>query len=67
MAIKNSVAKDFLSTFLYSIGVFDCFLPGVVNVLKFYIHFSLSILKLNVGYQGWNLQKACHNSKQGRS
>ena len=34
MAIKNSVSNDFLSTFLDSIGTFDCCLPGVVNVLK---------------------------------
>ena len=24
------------------------------------------VLKLNLGYQGWNLQNACQNSKQGR-
>ena len=29
MAIKNSVFNDFLSTFLDSIGIFDCRLPGV--------------------------------------
>ena len=29
--------------------------------------FSLSVLKLNVGFQGWNSQNACQNSKQGRS
>ena len=29
MAIENSVSIDFSSTFLDSIGVFDCRLPGV--------------------------------------
>ena len=29
MAIENSVSNDFLSTFLDSIGVFNCRLPGV--------------------------------------
>ena len=29
MAIKNTVYIDFLSTFLDSIGIFDCRLPGV--------------------------------------
>ena len=31
MAIKNSVSNDFLSTFLDSIGIFDCGLPSVDN------------------------------------
>ena len=31
MAIENSVSNDFLSTFLDSIGVFDCRLPDVLN------------------------------------
>ena len=30
MTIKNSVSYDFLSTFVDSIDVFDCRLPGVV-------------------------------------
>ena len=29
MEIKNSVYNDFRSTFLNSIGIFDCCLPGV--------------------------------------
>ena len=29
MTIKNSVSNDFKSTFVDSIGVFDCRLPGV--------------------------------------
>ena len=29
MAIENTVSIDFLSTFLDSIGAFDCRLPGV--------------------------------------
>ena len=29
-------------------------------------HFSLSVLKLNVGYLIWNAQNAYQNSKQGR-
>ena len=29
MAIENSVSNDFLSTFIDSIDVFDCRLPGV--------------------------------------
>ena len=29
MAIKNSISNDFLSTFIDSIDVFDCRLPGV--------------------------------------
>ena len=29
MAIENTVSIDFLSTFLDSIGIFDCHLPGV--------------------------------------
>ena len=32
MAIKNSVFNDFLFTFLDSIGIFDCRLPGVVHL-----------------------------------
>ena len=32
MAIENTVSFDFLSTFLDSIGVFDCRLPGVMYV-----------------------------------
>ena len=32
MAIQNSVSNDFSSTFLDSIGVFDCRLPGVSQV-----------------------------------
>ena len=32
MAIKNSVSNDFLSTFVDSINVFDCRLPGVTKV-----------------------------------
>ena len=32
MAIKNTVSIDFLSTFLDSIGVFDCRLPSVTWV-----------------------------------
>ena len=28
-------------------------------------HFSLSVLKESVGYQDWNSQNACQNSKQG--
>ena len=39
MAIKNTVSIDFLSTFLDSIGVFDCRLPGVKTWTK---HKSLS-------------------------
>ena len=30
-------------------------------------HFSLFVVKLNVGYQGRNSQNACQNSKQGGS
>ena len=37
-----------------------------VNTLKFQTLFSLSVLKRNVGYQGWNSQNACQISKQGR-
>ena len=29
MAIKNSVSNNFLSTFVDSIDIFDCHLPGV--------------------------------------
>ena len=36
-----------------------------VNFLKF-DHFSFSVLKKNIGFQGWNSQNACQNSKQGR-
>ena len=31
MAIKNTVSIDFLSTFLDSIRIFDCHLPGVYS------------------------------------
>ena len=31
MAIKNSVSNDFLSTFVDSINVLDCRLPGVMQ------------------------------------
>ena len=31
MAIENSVSNYFLSTFLDSIGVFNCRLPGVIS------------------------------------
>ena len=36
----------------------------IVNVLNF-LTFTLSILKINVGYQGWNSHFFCQNSKQG--
>ena len=38
----------------------------MVNVLKFGT-LSLLNIYINVGYQGWNSQNACQNSKQGRS
>ena len=40
----------------------------LLGMLKFknFKHFSHSVLKQNVGYQGWNSQNACQNSKQGR-
>ena len=34
MAIEKSVSNDFLSTFFDSINIFDCSLPGVINILK---------------------------------
>ena len=34
MAIENSVSTDFLSTFVDSIDVFDCSLPGVITHAK---------------------------------
>ena len=37
---------------------------STVNLLKSE-HYSLSVLKQNVGFQGWNSQNACQNSKQG--
>ena len=37
----------------------------MVNVQKFE-HFSISLVKLNVGFQDWNSQNAHQNSKQGR-
>ena len=36
-----------------------------VNVLKFWTLFTFCF-KENVGYQGWNSQNTCQNSKQGR-
>ena len=38
---------------------------STVNVLKFLTLFSFSS-QINFGYQGWNSQNACQNSKQGR-
>ena len=35
MATENSVSNDFLSTFIDSINVFDCCLPGVVSFNQF--------------------------------
>ena len=37
-----------------------------VKCSKNFEHFSLSVLKENVGYKGWNSQNACHNSKRGK-
>ena len=34
MTIENSVSNDFLSTFVDSINVFDCRLPGVLMFLS---------------------------------
>ena len=36
-----------------------------VNFLKFQTLFSLCS-QINIGFQGWNSQNACQNSKQGR-
>ena len=38
MAIENTVSIDFLSTFLDSIGVFDCRLPGVFMQYSHAVH-----------------------------
>ena len=46
MAIKNTVSIDFLSTFLDSIGVFDCGLPGV-----FYLPTPSKVLQLRISMQ----------------
>ena len=43
MAIENSVSIDFLSTFLDSIGVFDCRLPVVYTVQQTKALESLSL------------------------
>ena len=40
MTIENTVSIDFLSTFPYSIGVFDCRLPGVIREPTFARRFS---------------------------
>ena len=37
MAIKNSVSNNFLSTFVYSIYVLDCRLPGVLLLNQYRI------------------------------
>ena len=56
MAIENTVSFDFWSTFLDSIGVFDCRLPGVkLWVATFQFHFSdwaLMIMK-------WKFAQIC--------
>ena len=36
------------------------------NCSKFCEHFASSVLKWNIGYQGWNSVMACRNSKQER-
>ena len=40
IAIENTVSIYFLSTFLDSIGIFDCRLPGVVLVLLYTIEIA---------------------------
>ena len=46
MAIGNTVSIDFWSTFLDSIGVFDCRLPGVffVIVAMLLIDYSATVI-----------------------
>ena len=39
MAIKTSVSKDFLSTFVDSINVFDCSLSGVILLCPKFLFF----------------------------
>ena len=45
---------------------------GSLNIYNVYCKFSkiynisLFVLRLHVGYQGWNSSSACQNSKQGR-
>ena len=49
MAIKNFVSNDFLSTFVDSINVFDCRLPGVsifVEKLAVFWHNRMNIYQL---------------------
>ena len=45
MAIENSVSNDFLSTFVDSIDVFDCHLPGVITMVKYVLKISNTVLK----------------------
>ena len=49
MAIENSVSNNFLSTFLDSIGIFDCRLPGVF-LYSWYFCFCRSAT------EGWMLK-----------
>ena len=42
MAIENSVSNDFLSSFVDSINVFDCRLPGVILFALIFLHHDSS-------------------------
>ena len=41
MAIKKPVSNDLLSTFVHSIDVFDCYLPGVTKACNITQHSKL--------------------------
>ena len=52
MAIENTVSIDFSSTFLDSIGVFDCRLPGVYTIQANLIPARLSYILDPQGFGG---------------
>ena len=63
MAIKNSISKDFLSTFLDSIGVFDCPLPRVSQLT----HISSNAVRENLlgSSRRWVTKAFCADLKNG--
>ena len=53
MAIKNTVSIGFLSTFLDSIGVFDCRLPGVITYLSIFLSLATIYSFDNIAQDKW--------------
>ena len=69
MAIEKSVSNDFLSTFVDSIDVFDCHLPGVMLAVpagqKLLVSGFIYILTLRMGAADSSIVYTCTYHRAG--